>query len=1098
MSGTSEDRRILIGTILQGYRIVRELGRGGMGVVYEAVHDTIGQRAAVKVLTSSLAEDRKAASRLLAEARAASAIAHSGVVKIFNGGQLESGEPYLIMEFLEGESLQKRLDRLASENKRLAIGDCIRIGTEIAAAVAAVHLRNIVHLDLKPANVMLVPEEGAPGGERVRVVDFGIAKASSDGAAATTAQNGGLFTALYASPEQCGTDGTLGPPSDVYSLGILLYELLAGHPPFKGPLLSLIGMHTLREPPSLRLEVPDCPVALHELVHEMLAKKPEARPKMAQVVTRLRQAAEGDKLAQPSTWRTLGTVVGVVGGLALLISGVALRQAAKNRPQPVAKHDGGTNPGPKREITLVEASQARVQALDVIAEGLRDREPLVRVRALSALRQHADPLTRPLVEPLLRDADGRVQATAAHTLGRMKTVAALKALLAVPVSAMEPRVSLAVSEALLELGAPEAVARLTKLTNAVDPDIQCQAVMRLTLKRDPRLRARLQTLLAKLPVADRIPILGELARHQDREALEALRHLRPSAARSEMDVRVADELVSSGDEDARLFLEDTAKNEGPMRLLAARQLAERDDPAYYEMFCQHLASAHPISERILAAEGIGACRLTTGVPVLTGLLPSEVGPLRFRLAAAESLLLVTHLDPDQMAIDTLLWIERALGDPRWPVRQQATVPLGDAEPRIALPLLKRAMEDQQPEVRQSATQSLARTRSKEAVPLVGGALQDPSLSVRREAIHAIGELGSHLRAQGDKVDDLIRLVAEHRERGDDSERIEASGALAALNDTRGETDLLTWLKNPNPTIRYAAASLLAERGNKAGADELKIAAAGSGSRATLAAGLLSRLGIAVSRSTSLVFASTDSAERAAVVPQITRLPLKDALPLFRRAARDSAVEVRRIVARELGVLAQGGEQAVLPVLRGLALDEDLQTRTHAMTVLVRTAPSSARKEATQQAVAAYVRGDSKKVLEINKTPDSPLGLYAAATAACATKDGDTARRFFIQLTDTAARQQVAAQCQKSGIHLERSGRDAQIHDDDQRTVNTVPVPAPATTPSALLPPSSAVGARPPSADQVTTTPHARSLGKKDVRLPKKVTDEIPPLDQSTN
>lgn len=1096
MSGSADDRRALIGTALMGYRIVREVGRGGMGVVYEAVHDTIGQRAAVKVLTAALAGDGKAAARLLAEARAASAVAHSGVVKIFNGGQLESGEPYLIMEFLEGESLQKRLDRLAAEKRRLSLEDCIRICTEIAAAVAAVHLRDIIHRDLKPANVMLVAEEGSPAGERVRVVDFGIAKATTDGEAITTAQNGGLFTALYASPEQCGATDKIGPQTDVYSLGILLYELLAGHPPFSGPLLALIGMHTLKEPPPLRDQFPDCPPAVHELVHQMLAKKPEARPTMSQVVTRLRAVSERDSRPSRPWWRHWGSVVGAAGGIALLGSGLLLRQLPRNRPVPAALPDSGSKPAEKTVLTTLEASQARVRALDVIAEGLRAREPLVRQRALAALAQHADPLTRPLVEPLLHDADGRVQAAAARTMARMKSLAARKALLALPGAVLEPRVNMAVTESLLELGAPEALGRLTTLASDADPDIRRHALLRLALKRDPRIRPKVHALLGVLPVAERVPALGEMARYQDRQALDALRRLLPAEASSEVDLRVADELVSSGDESARQFLENTAKKEGPLRLLAARLLAERDDPSYYDMFCEHVTPAHPILERILAVEGIGACRLPSGIPLLGGLLSAEVGPLRFRLAAAEALLLVTHLEPDQMAIDTLLWIERALGDPRWPVRQQATVPLGDAEASLALPLLKRALGDNQPEVRQSATQSLARTRSREAVPLVGGALDDPSVSVRREALHALGELGGHLHAQGGKVDDLVRMVAERRGRGEASEQVAASGALAALSDARGEADLQGWLKNPNPTIRYAAASLLAERGSKAGVAELRLVAAGVGARATLAAGLLSRLGIAVSRSPSLALASADPAERAAAIPQIARMPIKESLPLFRRAARDGAVEVRRSLVRELALLANGGEQSVLPLLRGLALDSDAQTRTHAMTVLVRVAPSSPGRVAAQQAVAAYVQGDIKRVLELNRNPGSALGVYAAAAAACMGRDAESARRLYGQLSDPAARRQVAAQCQKSGIELQRIGRDTLLRDDDQSATDSGPVPGPPAMAPALPTPSTPSGPQPAAAGPTPPAPREKPMRNRDIRLPKKVTDVIPPLNQS--
>jgi HEAT repeat protein len=682
----------------------------------------------------------------------------------------------------------------------------------------------------------------------------------------------------------------------------------------------------------------------------------------------------------------------------------------------------------------------------------------------------------------------------------MKSLAARKALLAVPASVLEPRVNVALAEALLELGAADAVLRLSKLASDVDPDVQRQALLRLALKRDPRIRPRVHAMLGTLSVAERVPVLGEMARHQDRQALEALRLLLPSAARDEVDLHVADQLVSAGDEAGRAFLENVAKQGGSLQLLAARLLAERDDPSYFDMFCQHVAAPRPVSERTLAVEGIGACRLPTGVPVLSGLLTVESEPLRLRLAAAEAILLVAQLDPDQMAVGTLLWVERALGDPRWPVRQQATVPLGDADPRIAVPLLKISMADRQPEVRQSAAQSLARTHSKDAVPLVGAALNDSSPMVRRQALHAIGELGSHLRAKGDNVADIIRLVDARRGQGDASERVEASGALAALKDARGASDLLGWLKNIKPIIRYAAAALLAEQGSKAGVAELRAVAAGTGARATLAAGLLSRLGIAVARSPKLAFASNDPAERAAALPQIARLPMGEALPLLRRAVRDSSVDVRRVLARELAQLAQRGEAAVLPILRSLVGDSDAQTRTHAMAVLARLAPRTPSSEATQQAVVAYVQGDAKKVLELAPNPSSPLGRYAAAMAACRSKDAQTARQLFSLITDAVSRQAVAAQCQKAGIELQRSAREAQLHDDDLNSTDAGPMPPPsAPQPAPTAPAGPAAPLQAPAGPNPTPLPpREKPMRNKEIRLPKKVTDAIPSLDPSTN
>lgn len=1091
----SEDRHSPIGSVLFGYKVVREVGRGGMGVVYEAVHESIGQRAAVKVLDSSLHQDPKAAEHLLAEARAASAVVHSGVVKIFNGGQLESGEPYLIMEFIEGESLQKRLARLHDEQVRMPLAEALRIGADIADVLAAVHQRNIVHRDLKPGNVLLSREEGALSGERIRVVDFGIAKLTESESSGTTTQGKFIGTALYASPEQCGGEGTLGPPSDVYSLGVMLYELISGKPPFNGPTMALLGMHMMKVPPSLREAMPECPAAVHAVVHQMLEKKPDARPTMNQVAGELRAVIDGSRRQSSGPRTRWATALGAAGGIALLVGGLtAGRYLLHPSPMPATLAPGGGKAQQSlAPATPLDSNHARIKALEVVAEGLRDREPLLRQRALLALAQTADPMTRPLVEPMLRDADGRVQSAAAHALGRMKTAAAKKALLARFNSAIEPHVSLALLESLQDMGAGDATGKLARLAIDPDPDIKRQAVLLLALRGDVKMRQQLHSLLAAVSDEERVPLLGQLARHRDRQAVDALRLMLPADAQSELHLRVADELLSCGHEPARAVLETIARKEGPLQLLAARLLAERDDPSFFDYFCQHLAPARPIIERILAAEGIGACRLPSAAPVLTEVLPPEAGPLRLRLTAAEALLLVTHLDPEQMATDTALWIERALGDASWPVRQQATVPLGDADPRVALPLLMRAIRDEQPEVRRSAAQSLGRTQSKDAVPALRQVLDDRAAPVRQEAMHSMGVLGQQLRAKGEKVDDILSEVTARRERGDASDRVTASGALANMGEARGQSDLLVWLKNPRPDVRYAAAALLAEQGRKEGVAELRAVAAGTGTRATIAAGLLTRLGETTTRTPESALASADVAERAAAIAEIGRLPLKEALPLFRRALHDPAPEVRRALTIALARRAITGEAAVLPSLRLLAQDSDAQVRTHAGTVLARLAPNSAGKEASQQVLAAYLRGDHKQAAELSKNLRTPLGLYAAAASACVDKNAAAARTAYERMTDAGARQQLVALCRKNGIDLPRTAQEAAATDEDQTPAVPATIPVPSTPGIVRNPAPTSVPAK-----VSAPLPREKTMRNKDIRLPKKVNDAIPPLQQTEN
>jgi serine/threonine-protein kinase len=272
----------LIGALVGQYRVIEEIGRGGMGVVYRAVHEEIGRVAAVKVLAPDRARDPVHARRFLNEARAVSLVEHPGMVKIFDFGEAPSGVPYILMEYLPGELLRARLDRLRS----LPAAAALRFARQAAGALAAAHERGIVHRDLKPDNVMLVPDDEAPGGERVKLLDFGIARFADE--AAQTTPGAVIGTAAYMAPEQCAGDDRLDGRADVYALGVVLYEMLAGAPPFRGDFASLLAMHLHREPPALAAARPDLP-EVARLVHRMLAKEPTLRPDMAGVIDALRR-----------------------------------------------------------------------------------------------------------------------------------------------------------------------------------------------------------------------------------------------------------------------------------------------------------------------------------------------------------------------------------------------------------------------------------------------------------------------------------------------------------------------------------------------------------------------------------------------------------------------------------------------------------------------------------------------------------------------------------------------------------------------------------------------------------------------------------------
>ncbi len=271
------------GCCIGPYRIVRLLGKGGMGAVYEAVNDSIERRVAIKILHAQYARSPEVTVRFFNEARAVNRIEHPSLVQISDYAQLPDSTAYIVMEFLKGESLASRVHR-----GKLSAGSALVIAWQIADALSAAHGKGIVHRDLKPANVMLVPDPVAPGGERAKILDFGIAKLTQE-QAQDTATNAIFGTPQYMSPEQCLGAGGVDDKTDVYALGVMLYEMLAGQRPFvaDGP-GELIILHVNKAPSPLSELAPHVPAAAVALVHRLLLKNKQQRPTMQQVLAELR------------------------------------------------------------------------------------------------------------------------------------------------------------------------------------------------------------------------------------------------------------------------------------------------------------------------------------------------------------------------------------------------------------------------------------------------------------------------------------------------------------------------------------------------------------------------------------------------------------------------------------------------------------------------------------------------------------------------------------------------------------------------------------------------------------------------------------------
>jgi serine/threonine-protein kinase len=275
---TTEQRSVggdpRLGTHVGPYRIMRALARGGMGAVYVARHQRIGREVAVKLPHPHILREPDLARRFLSEAMAAVQINHPGVVNVLDYGQAHDGAPYLVMELLAGGALAERLT-----GTPLPPEFVIRVGARVADTLAAAHAAGVIHRDLKPENVFLQKHRHRPDRVTVKVLDFGFAKLSdiAGGGVPKTQQGLILGTPSYMSPEQCLGFVPTDSRSDIYSLGCILYEMIAGKLPFFGTLDQMKRALSQRDIVAPRWLVPGLPPLLDDLVMRMLARHPDDR-----------------------------------------------------------------------------------------------------------------------------------------------------------------------------------------------------------------------------------------------------------------------------------------------------------------------------------------------------------------------------------------------------------------------------------------------------------------------------------------------------------------------------------------------------------------------------------------------------------------------------------------------------------------------------------------------------------------------------------------------------------------------------------------------------------------------------------------------------
>jgi serine/threonine protein kinase len=282
------------------YQLTRLVGQGGMGAVWEGVHTTLGTRVAVKFIEPQYLENAEALTRFENEARAAAALQSRHVVQVFDHGLMRDGRPYIVMEFLSGEPLDKRLDRVT----RLTPIETARMVVQVCRALAKAHQAGIIHRDLKPENVFLVwdAEENA---DVTKVVDFGIAKFADRSTMTSATRTGSVLgTPFYMSPEQARGLRSVDHRSDLWSVGVIAYQCLVGRLPFHGESVGDLLVTICTAPlPVPTVEAPDVPAAFNAWFARALARNPDERFQSAAALAESLCEAMG-AVVQQESWGT--------------------------------------------------------------------------------------------------------------------------------------------------------------------------------------------------------------------------------------------------------------------------------------------------------------------------------------------------------------------------------------------------------------------------------------------------------------------------------------------------------------------------------------------------------------------------------------------------------------------------------------------------------------------------------------------------------------------------------------------------------------------------------------------------------------------------
>jgi len=1018
------------GLLYGNFRIVRRIGRGGMGVVYEAEHRQIGRRAAVKILHPSFATRPDYAARFLNEARAVNIVRHPGLVEIFEYGQQTDGTLYIVMEFLEGESLR------ALQQKQPDLYPIRRVlgwSLQIARALCATHEKGIIHRDLKPENIMVIPDPLRPGQDWVKLLDFGIAKVGGlsfdhghvDGTKAATgatpsetAAGATMGTPVYMAPEQDSSAATVDGMADVFSFGVMLYELIAGRRPYKE---TWSGLRTTPAE-SLSTLRAGTPAELSTLVLHMLALAPSERPTMAEVLARLAQVTEkldAEEQAAPraarepqppqpplpaqAQRRRTPLVLAVSGVLGILIALSAVLGY--------------------RMLRLPTLAQARERALVLLKRSLTSSESSEELQAVRALGKSRDHDYRPLLEPLLGTAQPAVVAAAARGLADLSAIESQGALLAVLDNAQDPVVRIEAASALAQLSHPKGSDALRAILQNGDAATQAEAALRLLEIGDRSGAALLHKRMEQTaPGASasgsedrRLPVLASLARAGDPQARQQLAQLFQAAqAAGKVDPLLAFSLAQQGEPTAHRELVRLASQSGEDRLMAARLLSALGQLDGYAVLLS-VGTDENVPERLreVAFDGLGDSGQTPAAGMLARTLEEAAVTPRFRLSAAGAILQIAGGTARSGASRSMSWARAALASDSSATRELAVMLLGDLESDEAIPALRQALKDKDRDVRGGAAHALGRKTVAAALDALSDALDDADEEVRIAGMRSIGKVATALQKSGarDFATNVLARLRQLSEKGTAIDRIVAAGMLLLLGE-RQQIDilrqglraadalarrlavelldadrslLLPALKDPDPQVRFASARRLAELGLGDGIAVLRAALTQGGPDGLLAYSLLRKLGEAVDPPSDLLNLFTGQAlrEKQALLSLVPDLPLNIALDLLLRSSVDASNALRRRSAEvAFDMFLHTLQNAFHQVLFGLRNDRDAVVRWR-VAELIASLPASAKANNQPDAdrLAPYsslLKQSGEPVrATAEKTPDKAAGTSAA-------------------------------------------------------------------------------------------------------------------------